>query len=203
MHASVIFGTIVCLAIFFLIAKILYNLFTNSHFLKYEFPQGWTKKIEERYPIFKKLSEEDQIGICKKSQIIVAQRKVKGIEGLEVKISLRLSLAYEIAFLNQLKKTANLYSKISPISVLPFSKHEEFKNRNAFTLYWDEELNRLYLETPENELLEGSYYLWLKIDKRFSNFNDQDLLTIHKEIASGKWPLSNSEAQQILNNKLI
>ncbi|WP_372652759.1 zinc-dependent peptidase [Halobacteriovorax sp.] len=203
MHASVIFGTVVCLAIFFLIAKILYNLFTNSHFLKYEFPSGWRKNIEDRYPIFQKLSEEEQVSICKKTQILVAQKKVKGIEGLEIKINLRLSLAYEISFLNQLKKSANLYSKISPISVLPFSKYNEFKNRNAFTLYWDEELSRIYLETPENELLESSYYLWLKVDKRFSEFNDQQLLEIHKELSSGVWPISNEEAHKILNNKLL
>lgn len=203
MHASVIFGTVVCLAIFFLIAKILYNLITNSHFLKYEFPEGWNKALVERYPIFEKLSEEDRVKVCKKTQILIAQKIIKGIEGLEVKIGLRLSLAFEISFLNQLKRSANLYNKISPITILPFSKREEFKNRSAFTLYWDEEQSKIYLETPENRLLESSYYLWLKVDKRFSSFDDQELLSIHNDLSAGKWPVSNEKAQQILNNKII
>ena len=203
MHASVIFGAILCSAIFFLIAKILYNLVSNSHILKYEIPTGWTKKISERYPIFPKLSDTEQKKLFKKIQIIVAQRKVKGLEGLEVNIDLRLALSFDMSLLNLQKNSANLYSNIKPISVLPFSKYQEFKNRNSFTIYWDNDQKKLYIETPENELLEKSYYLWLKVDKRLRGLDDSQLLEIHHDLAKSTWPVSNQQGQTVLNDKKI
>ncbi|ATH08542.1 hypothetical protein BIY24_11445 [Halobacteriovorax marinus] len=201
MHASVIFGTILCLFFLFLISKIFYNLITNSHLLKYEFPEGWSKKITERYPIFSKLDDKSKNEVGKKTQIIVAQRKVHGLLELDVKIDLRLALAFEMSFLNQERRTARVYSSIDPISVLPWSSYQEHKNRSSFTIYWDEDTYTLYLETPANELLKGTYYLWLKVDKRFSHLSDEQLLTIHRELSESTWPISLEAGQRILNSK--
>ncbi|PIK16351.1 zinc-dependent peptidase [Halobacteriovorax sp. JY17] len=198
MHASIIIGSIICLAILFLISKILFNLFSNSHILKYEMPSGWSQKISKRYSLFQKLNKREQIQVSKKTQILVAQKKIKGLESLEVNIDLRLALSFEMSLLNQQRATSNLYKKISPITVLPYTKWEEFKNRNSFTLYWDNERKKLFIETPENTLLENTYYLWLKADKRFSKFEDSDLLRIHQELSEGIWPISNSEAKEFL-----
>ena len=203
MHASVIFGVILCSAILFLIAKILYNLVSNSHILKYEIPSGWIKKVSTRYPIFTKLSDIEQKKLFKKVQIIVAQRKVNGLEGLDVNIDLRLALSFDMSLLNLQKSSANLYSNIKPISVLPFSKYQEFKNRNSFTIYWDDEQKKLYIETPENRLLEHSYYLWLKVDKRLKSLDDTQLLELHQDLLQSVWPVKNQQAQAVLNDKKI
>lgn len=200
MHASVIIGIVICLGVLFIVGKLLYNLVTNSHFLKYEFPEGWAKKIKQRYEIFNKLSESDQNEVGKKTQILVAQKKVKGLEGLEVKIDLRLALAFEMSLLNQQRKSSNLYSKIDPISVLPYEEYPNFKDRGSFTLYWDNINMKTFLETPENTLLESSYYIWLKADKRFKDFSDEELLTAHRDLVNSQWPVSNKDIQSILNN---
>ncbi len=161
-------------------------------------PSGWSQKISERYSLFQKLNEREQIQVSKKTQILVAQKKIKGLENLEVNIDLRLALSFEMSLLNQQRTTSNLYKKISPITALPYSKLEEFKNRNSFTIYWDNKEKKLFIETPENTLLENTYYLWLKADKRFSNFTDSDLLKIHQELSEGTWPVSNSKAKEFL-----
>ncbi|OUR96619.1 hypothetical protein A9Q84_09750 [Halobacteriovorax marinus] len=188
MNTSITIGLILCALLLFTVIKLVLGLFSESRLLRYDFPTGWGSKILSRYKLCKNLSEKQMPSLQKKIQILVGKNKIDGLEELTVNIDIRLAVAFEMSLLNMKKKTAKLYRNVSPISILPISAYAQFKNRSSHTLYWNDEENSLYLETPTNEFVKHSYYLWLRVDKRFSKFSDQELLDLHIVLAQDCWP---------------
>ncbi|WP_127714300.1 zinc-dependent peptidase [Halobacteriovorax sp. HLS] len=188
METSTLVGIGICSVISFVIIKLLLALKKDTRFLKYDFPSGWENKIEQRYALYSHLDQKQKSLFKRKVQMLIAKRKIQGLEGLTINIDIRLALACEISFVSMTKKSLYPYKKISPIALLPFDKYEEFKNRGSHTLFWDSKDNTLYLENESNQLLKSSYYLWLKVDSRFSKLSHERLLEISNSLSSSKVP---------------
>lgn len=198
MDTSLIVGLTLITIFLVVIIKLLLGLKSESRFLTYEFPTGWEKKIRSRYPLYESLNEEQAKRFKKKVQIIIAKRKFVGLESLSINIDLRLAIASEMALLTLNQKVLNPYSKLSPIAILPIEKYEEFKNRSTYTLYWDQEKISLYLEAPNNRLLKSSYYLFLKVDKRLKQVEDDTLEVISNKLSQSTFP-SEQESNSIFS----
>jgi hypothetical protein len=182
MTTTITIGLILSAIILMIIIKLLLGLKSESRFLKVDFPKGWEKKISQRYPLFNKLDESAKSLFKRKAQLLIAKRQIVGLEGLNINIDIRLAIASEISIITLSLKGLNPFKKLNPIAILPYEKYEEFKNRGAYTLYWDGVNNTLLLETPDNILLKGSYYMWLKVDKRFNSLSDEEKVKLSKEL---------------------
>jgi hypothetical protein len=189
MNTGLIVGLALISGVLFVIIKLLLGLKDESRLLTYEFPSGWEKKMIERYPLYKSLTETQREIFKKKVQIQIAKRKLVGLESLKITIDIRLAIACEISLITINQKKMNPYLKLSPIAILPFDKYEEFKNRNSFTLYWKEEENSIYLETPTNKLLKNSFFLFLKVDKRLKGLEDLRLEEIANDLSQSVFPV--------------
>ena len=175
MSTSLVVGLALISIFLFAIVKLLLGLKSESRLLTYDFPTGWEEKINLRFPLFKILNDKQKINFKKKVQLLIAKRTIIGLESLSINIDIRLAIASEIALLTINEKKMNPYSKLNPIAILPFEKYEEFKNRSSYTLYWNEQEQSIYMETPNNKLLKNSFYLFLKVDKRLKE-TDESLL---------------------------
>lgn len=202
MNYAVIIGLFLFALLFFAIVKLALGFFSETRLLKYEFPTGWRDKIQERYKLYRTLSPEQKVSLEKKLQILVGKNQLNGLESMDIHIDMRLAVAFEMSLLNLNKSSAKLYRKVSPISLLPMEAYEKFKNRSSHTLYWSDDEKSLYLETPDNELLKSSYYLWLRVDKRFSHFSDRQLKDLHVLLSEGKWPNEDHFTQLLGENCL-
>ena len=188
METSTLVGIGLCSVFIIIVIRLILAFKKDSRFLKYEFPTGWEEKIIKRYPLYLQLNQKQQSLFKRKVQMLIAKRKLQGLEGLNVNIDLRLAVASEISFVSMLSNSLFPYKKVDPIALLPFEKYDTFKNRNSHTLYWSQEENSLYLENKENRLLKSSYYLWLKVDSQFSKYKDKDLLEISNSLSMSKVP---------------
>lgn len=183
MTTSITIGLVLSSIFLIIIIKLILGLKSDSKYLKVEFPTGWERKIKERYALFSKLSMKEKNHFLKKVQLLIAKKKIVGLESQEINIDIRLAVASEISLVTKSTRELIPFKKLTPIAILPFDKYDEFKERSSYTLYWDKSELRLMLETPSNELLIGSYYLWLKVDKRFKDLNDTELISISKKLS--------------------
>jgi len=82
------------------------------------FPGGWTRILEERFPLYTRLPDEDRRELQGHIQVFLAEKRFEGCGGLEITEEMKVSIAAQACLLLLHRKT-DYYPDLRSILVYP------------------------------------------------------------------------------------